>query len=247
MSAKHLAQAREILERNHELAARLGYVPQDQRPEVIVSAQTPQARLDELIAAGYQPVISEQLSRALGQLPDTPRITSDPETGRQTYSGSFQPQAASYSISSGSIGTPPSIVEQPPDWTNIPANLDRYAANPLVEYYRSAMPGAEFVGPEPTMFLHGNLPVITASGLDPAILRWVPFWARHDAALTESRGRVFALIEEGDDPPIGLLSQAGRKGWEEYAGRVSSWVSTMPPLPALTEDDYARFYPAEPE
>jgi hypothetical protein len=241
MSQKHLAQARQILEGNPELAARYGYVPQDQRPEVIVSAKTPQARLDELVAAGYRPVIDQQLSRSLGELPTTPQITTDPETGRQVYSGSFQPQAA-FTITGGSAGTPPVTVEQAPDWTLIRGGVDRYAANPLVDYYRQAMPGAEFVGPGPTMFLHGDLPVITGSGLPVEVLRWVPFWARHDAALTESRARVFSLIEDADTPAIGMLSHAGRKGWEDYAGRVSTWVNTMPPLPELTAEDYAQLY-----
>jgi hypothetical protein len=240
MSEKHLATAFKILESNPELAARYGYVPQDQRPEVVVRANTPQARLDELVAAGFRPVTDEKLSRALGEIPTVPRITADPETGRPVYSGAL-PQAA-LTISGGSVGSPPSIVEQPPDWTNIRTAVDRYTANPLVGYYRATMPGAQFVGPEPTMFLHGDLPVITSSGLPPETLRWVPFWARHEAAMTESRGRVFALIEEGDTPGIGELSHAGRKGWEDYVGRVNTWVNTMPPPAELTVEDYATLY-----
>jgi hypothetical protein len=225
-----------------DLARKLGYIPQDQRPEVIVSAKTPQARLDELIAAGYQPVTDDKLSRALGEIPTVPKITRDPDTGQVVYSGALPQAAATFGITGGSAGSPPAVIERAPDWTFIRTDIDRYSANPLVDYYRASLPGAQFVGPEPTMFLHGNLPVITASGLPVEVLRWVPFWARHDAAITESRGRVFALIEEGDTPAIGLLSTGGRKGWEEYAGRVQSWVNTLPALPALTAEDYATLY-----
>jgi len=78
--------------------------------------------------------------------------------------------------------------------------------------------------------------------LPPEVLKWVPFWARHDAALSESRGHVYALIENAETPSIGMLSQGGRTGWEDYVGRVSTWVNTMPPPPDLTADDYATLY-----
>jgi len=149
MSEKHWAQAIQILESNPELARRFGYVPESQRPEVIVRANTPQARLDELTAAGYRPVVDEKLSRALGDIPTVPRITADPETGLPIYSGAL-PQAA-LSISSSSIGTPPATLEAPPDWTGIRGTVDRYAANPLTDYYRSKLPGAQFAGAEPQM------------------------------------------------------------------------------------------------
>ena len=50
------------------------------------------------------------------------------------------------------------------------------------------------------------------------------------------------MIEEADTPSIGDLTSAGRKGWQDYVGRVNTWVNTMPALPELTEDDYATLY-----
>ena len=73
--------------------------------------------------------------------------------------------------------------------------INRFSLNPGGDYY------AGISGTPPTMFGAGDLPVITGSGVDPSILRWVAWPIRTTAAFTESRGTVAMLIEvslEGD-------------------------------------------------
>jgi hypothetical protein len=249
---KDLAKAREILEGDRELAKRFGYTPQSQRPQVIVSMRTPKARIDELIAAGYNPVTDDRLARSLGELPDVPRIETDPITGRQEFKGSFHPQAA-LSISGGSsLGTPPTLLEYTRNsWIGMRMPVDRFSLNPAADYY------IEIREPAPQMFAGGtrDLPVITGSGVDPSVLRWVAWGLRHSAAFTSSRADVAIMVElsMAGDPESwqndqDLQNEAGRQSLNDYWGRVVTWVSTLPTdaegLPQdLTPEEIARLYP----
>jgi hypothetical protein len=182
---------------------------------------------------------------------DQPRIEVNPVTGRREYRGSFEPQAAlnpqaAISVSS-SLGTPPTVMEYSRNtWLGMRTPVDRFSLNPGADYY------VEVPGPAPTMFAGGrDLPVVTGSGFDPAVLRWVAWPVRHTAAFAESRAVVAQLIEislEGDPEEYwGLSSPEGRQQLESYFGRIAMWVSTpVEPNAPLTEDDYRSFYPEEP-
>lgn len=227
------AKAREILNRNHELARRLGYTPEAQRPEVIVAMNTPQGRLDELVAAGYRPVIDERFSRMLGELPEQGKITQDPITGVKTYSGSLHSVQAAISVS-GSVGSPPTINEPPPGRLFPISNgitVDRYSLNPASDFYTQLLAGSTFVGSAPEMFANGPLPPFTASGVDPSALRWAPWTHRHSAAMSESRSKVLMIVQLGLTGTLDLEDSQtadGRALWDDYMGRVASWVQAVP-------------------
>jgi hypothetical protein len=144
-------------------------------------------------------------------------------------------------------GSPPITLETPPRWigaigiTNI--EIDRYATNPVVDLYRQSMPDAQFVGPPPQMFLNGDLPPITGSGVDPQVLRWVPWSWRHSAAYTESRGRLLQYIEEADTGgSADLQTDGGAAALANYIGAVQTWAATLPPEPELTVEDIKNLY-----
>jgi hypothetical protein len=181
---------------------------------------------------------------------DQPRIETDPITGRKEYKGTFQPQTyaqADISLTAGAAtGSPPSVMEYSRNtWLGMRTPVDRFSLNPGADYY------VEIPGPAPTMFAGGrDLPVITGSGVDPSVLRWVAWPVRHTAAFAESRVVVAQLIEislEGDPEEYwGLASPEGRQQLESYFGRIATWVSTpVVPNAPLTEDDYRSFYPNE--
>jgi hypothetical protein len=84
-------------------------------------------------------------------------------------------------------GGPPQILERSAGrWLGNQVNVDRYAANPGGDYYSALIPG---LSNPPTMFATGDLPIMTASGVDPAMLRWAPWTIRHSAARTPASVR----------------------------------------------------------
>jgi hypothetical protein len=182
-----------------------------------------------------------------------PRFETDPATGRREYKGSMDigifpvktpPQAASYSIGS-TIGSPPTIMEyNRSQWIGMRTPVDRYSLNPGGDYY------AEIPGPAPEMFSTGPLPLVTASGVDPGVLRWVAWQLRTSAAYAETRGQVLGFIELsalGDpDGFEGHVTTLGGEELKRYWGRIATWVATPVDTNApLTEDDYKSFYPDE--
>jgi hypothetical protein len=71
------------------------------------------------------------------------------------------------------------------------------------------------------MFSAGDLPVITASGLDPAILRFVPWSHRHSAAAEGDAAVIYTLIEEAAAlDQRTLQNRAGAEAWERYRSAV---------------------------
>lgn len=240
-----LAKAREILDRNPELARKLGYKPQDQRPQVSVSVNTPQARIDELVAAGYRPVIDEQLSRALGELPAGPRIEIDPVSGRREY---IDPRPPLLDTPRRFGGTPPMVIEQSRSFGRFPIN--RYALRPGREFVAQALPGAQLdANAEPTMFASGDLPPLTGSGADPSVLAWCSWEMRHSAAYANSRSQVLEIVEASAEGIVEdeLQNEPGRHALASYVARVRSWASTMPSEPdrVPTEEEMASWFPPE--
>jgi hypothetical protein len=118
-----------------------------------------------------------------------------------------------------------------------PAGADPklYARNPLVDE-ASALPGGRRLVTNaakndpsvPTLFASGDLPVFTASGVDPSALLSVPWYARHAVAAAPSRAEAFGLIEaySGPDGDIAakLEGTADHPGNLDYQGRVTEWL-----------------------
>jgi hypothetical protein len=93
------------------------------------------------------------------------------------------------------------------------------------------VPGPD--GPQPTLFAGGDLPAMSVSGVDPAMLSRLPWQARPAAARAETRGEVFDMIErytgpdgntaaELDAMPGGALYDS----LADYRAAVDAWAST---------------------
>jgi hypothetical protein len=218
-----------ILEGDPELAKKYGYIPMSKRTQVFVAYDTPRARLNELIADGFRPVVDMGLARAMGQIPDPPRIETDPITGRKEYRGSF------HSVTSitpagfaGFTGTPPVVLERSRIFGGKPIN--RFALSPGRDFVAQALPASEIAGEGPTFFASGDLPPLTGSGCDPAILPWCAWEMRHSAAYSDSRAMVLEIIEasaEGITEPE-LTNEPGRSALNRYIGAIHTWANTAP-------------------
>jgi hypothetical protein len=171
-----------------------------------------------------------------------PSITQDPITGVKTYTPGYQPTAAATGLPAAG---PPTVLEYSrSQWLGMSQPVNRFSLNPGGEYY------AVIPGTPPSMFLAGDLPLATGSGIEPSMLRWTSWQLRHTAAFTESRGKVAQLIElslEGD--PEGfheLISPDGRAALDAYFSRIATWVTTPPAEgEEMSEAEYERFYPPE--
>lgn len=120
--------------------------------------------------------------------------------------------------------------------------IDPYAANPLVDDYRQINPVtlamAQVEAPAPTLFSTGDLPLLTASGIDPQMLLKLPWEARHPAARAD-QARVAAMFEEYATD--GTTEDREAKATEasmtfgndpsnlEYRERLSRWLAGRGP------------------
>jgi hypothetical protein len=188
---------------------------------------TPPERLAQLRAQGFNPVFDPILDP-----PDaTASIIQDPITGIKTY----HPATGVYAAAA-SVGGPPSIQEPPPSRffpISHGITINRYSLNPARDFYSQLLSGvATLVGDPPSMFGSGDLPVFTASGLDPSMLRWVDWAHRHSAAVAETRSQVLLLIEQGLAGAVTVDDFQSAEGvalWGAYWQRVTAWVQTVPP------------------
>lgn len=124
-------------------------------------------------------------------------------------------------------------------WNDTTVVRDEYARNPLVDDLRQANPtvyaAAMKDGPAPTMFEAGDLPVMTASGIDPQMLLQLPWQARHLAAATPDRQVLAGLFEDAAAGGADLMSLFGRhEGTVAYEARVRRWASGGGPTPQET-------------
>jgi hypothetical protein len=96
-------------------------------------------------------------------------------------------------------------------------------------------------GPPPPLFAAGgDVPLITASGVDPDLLRKLPPEARHAAAQAETRAEAFAIFEAyggGGDGVLAAQVDALDGGpltasLADYRARYATWAST----PATIEE-----------
>lgn len=98
--------------------------------------------------------------------------------------------------------------------------------NPLLNQVSKTQPAIVQValteGPAPTMWVSGNLPPFTASGLDPQVLNRLPWATRHWAAAEPDKLKVLGVIEQyGDFEGI----EMEHSGLEAYKQRFSRWMS----------------------
>ena len=108
------------------------------------------------------------------------------------------------------------------------AVVDPYGLNPLADDFRSVSPAlyAQAVhhgGRPPKMFTGGvlNLPVYTASGIDPHWLTELPYTARHYAADLATEDEVTALILRCSDPG----TRYDHEGFDQAVARVQAWAN----------------------
>jgi hypothetical protein len=121
--------------------------------------------------------------------------------------------------------------------------------NPLVAYVnQTAGPG---YGEPPGLFSNGDdVPLFTASGIEPADLLRAPFLLRHALAACPSRADAFAIQEVSvDEAAFGepRVEKFGRFGWGSYVQRCWAWATAQPPPEPLTDDEMTRLFGESPE
>jgi hypothetical protein len=252
-AGKHLPDLASEVAAADRLAAASGY-----QPGQPIDDAYRQRAYQALIARGEPPAEAQRNAEFWARLkassPENvhgPGETIDELLGQSnvaTINTGYQPQAAATSLPAGG---PPVLLEYSRSrWLGMSQPINRFSLNPGGDYY------AGISGTPPTMFGAGDLPVLTGSGVDPSILRWVAWPIRHTAAFTESRATVAHLIEaslEGD--PEGwhdFVSPDGRAALDGYFAKIASWVNTLPTdaegLPAdLSVEEIKRFYPDDSE
>lgn len=120
--------------------------------------------------------------------------------------------------------------------------IDLYDLNPYVTIVRSLPAGDGITGEPPSMFSAGDLPIITASGVDPALLRFVPWSHRHSAAATGDRGEVFTMIEQAAELDQDTLqNRAGTERLEAYRQAVWAWATMPPPSDVMSQAEFEEW------
>lgn len=109
--------------------------------------------------------------------------------------------------------------------------VDVFGPNPLVDELRQADPEtyaeASKRGPAPTLFTTGDLPLFTASGIDPALLNQLPWVARHAAAKAPA-AEATAIFEEyaaADQSTWARAQSVLEAGAMAYHARVDAWAN----------------------
>jgi hypothetical protein len=124
--------------------------------------------------------------------------------------------------------------------------VGRYALRPGVDFVKAVMPEATFLGEAPEMFSTGVLPVFTASGIDPELLRNVRWTLRHSAAMSASRALVLQMIETGDE---NLQTREGYEALTAYFGEVWRWATSPPPTEPADDEAaglFSNLFPPNP-
>jgi hypothetical protein len=134
----------------------------------------------------------------------------------QRYGVQYIPRAEAQAIALNStrLGQGPDAdpEDMPSPWSGrrYGIMIDRFSLNPAVEFAHASLSEETLPSPAPTMFAGGHdLPLVTASGVDPAVLRWVPWRLRHSAAYATTRAQVMLIMEEGDDQEERVQNSAG--------------------------------------
>lgn len=123
-------------------------------------------------------------------------------------------------------------------YSSTPLTDDLKQANPRRFQDANSRPGAVL----PSLFVAGELPLLTASGIEPTLLLQLPWTIRHATAAIDSLATVNEIFERcgGKDlPAVQLafvlalndkrLKDHTAHGWEEYRKRVDAWEYPPPP------------------
>lgn len=123
-----------------------------------------------------------------------------------------------------------------------PGLAPHFAANPMVESIAVSEPVAfdqavAFRPTPPTLFASGDLPTYTASGLDPAELTRVPWYARHAVAAAAALEDAQALIAfYGGTDGVAMAAETRRhQGNRDYEARVWEWAGAGEEAAELAE------------
>jgi hypothetical protein len=141
------------------------------------------------------------------------------------------------------------VVSQVPDTAASPPG-PRPASN-AVEELRATHPGLVDAatrdgGPPPSLFVEGDTPRITASGIDPAALRGLPWRAKLAAAWEPNRLDAFRITQDYGGPDGDTMSRvdlAGHPAVTRHVSEVNTWAATMPEPAAPTPEEVATLYP----
>lgn len=119
----------------------------------------------------------------------------------------------------------------------LPSGDPGYAANPLADFYRASeahratYAAASSESAAPTLFESGDVPLVTASGMDPSVLRSLPWQARHPAAEAPTLQAAMRIVEDFSGPDADVSAQlefAGHEGNRGYQQRMNHWLLSAP-------------------
>lgn len=107
--------------------------------------------------------------------------------------------------------------------------VDDLALNPALEDLRQAAPHlCRNATPAPKMFGSSDLPMATASGNDPQLLRQLPADFRHAAASADQEGwaRIFSECSTEDGVMYARMfsADASHPDYADYVARVRAWA-----------------------
>jgi hypothetical protein len=214
-------------------------------PDVLCLYNTPQARLDELRAQGFNPVFDPVLSGG----PTDARIVTDPTTGRREYIAARESYVYAAAASSSPVGSPPVIMEKPRNmWLTGQFEINRFSLNPARDSVLQQLNERDLVGPPPEMFGNTALPMITGSGVDPQVLRHVAWQLRTSAAFVSSRAQILEMIIASQELAVDetLQTEVGRAYLNAYFSSVQSWASVIPEgdsMQDMSPAEIKAFYP----
>jgi hypothetical protein len=123
-----------------------------------------------------------------------------------------------------------------------------HALNPLLEIETQNRPNlvnlAKSEAPAPTMWATGDLPPFTVSGLDPEMLRYVPWQARHAAAAEPDKAKVLKMIENNPETVEQETTLQEHEGLAAYRQRMQRWLAghDKPKDSGLTEAEEEDLY-----
>lgn len=149
---------------------------------------------------------------------------------------------------SAGVITAAGVVSHVPDVAASPPGPQ--AARNAVDELRQTHPGlvdaASKVGPPPSLFAEGDMPRATASGLDPAALRGLPWRAKVAAAWEPNRVDAFRIAQDYGTPDGDVMSRvelAGHPAVSRHINAVNAWAAATPPVEPLSPAEVAALYP----
>lgn len=159
------------------------------------------------------------------------------------------PQGPEHIRAAAGITAASSALAQAPQAEPAPTGPRWYRS--AVEELRNTHPGlvdaiTRDAGPPPTLFSRGDMPRVTASGIDPAALRDLPWRARLAAAWEPDRLKAFEIVEDYSGPDgedMALVNLAGHPAVGRHVSAVNTWASTKPAAPEPTEQEIDGMFP----